>query len=122
MKRFLPFVASVLAFAPLAASAGYGYDTRYVNDFRMGTAFGMFGVGIMMLFMLTMVGLVIGLVVLWVWMLLDALQREWPEKSTWIAILIVSLFAGLHWLSALLYYVLVKQKNVGKMPAPKKKK
>lgn len=119
MKRLLPFVASLLALAPLAASAGW--NGRYENDFAPMAAFGFFGVGIMMLFMLTMVGLVIGLVVLWVWMLLDALKREWPEKSAWLAILILSLFAGLHWLSALLYYVLVKQKNVGKMPAPKKK-
>jgi divalent metal cation (Fe/Co/Zn/Cd) transporter len=114
MKRLLPFVASLLALAPLAAKAGYGYERADYAP-HMAASFGMFGVGIMML-----VGLVIGLVVLWVWMLLDALQREWPEKSTWIAILILSLFVGLHWLAALLYYVLVKQKNVGKMPAKKK--
>jgi hypothetical protein len=119
MKRLLPFVASLLAFAPLAASAGFG--KQYVNDPSMPAMFGFFGVGIMMLFMLTMVGLVLGLMVLWVWMLLDAVKREWPEKSSWLAILIISLFAGLHWLAALLYYVMVKQKNVGKMPSPKKK-
>ncbi len=122
MKRLLPFVAITLSLVPLAASAGYD-RYRYAGDYGHGMAasLGFFGVGVMMLFMLTMVGLVIGLVMLWVWMLLDALKREWPEKSTWIAILIVSLFAGLHWLSALLYYVMVKQKNVGKMPAPKKR-
>lgn len=120
MKRLLPFVPSVVALAPLAASAGW--DKGTATPAAMGAMFGFFGVGIMMLFMLTMVGLVIGLVVLWVLMLLDAIKREWPEKSTWLAILIISLFAGLHWLAAILYYVLVKQKNVGKMPAPAPKK
>lgn len=56
--------------------------------------------------------------VFWILMLVDAVQR--PEndykkiangdKNTWIAILVASVFLGMHWLSAILYYLLVKTK------------
>jgi hypothetical protein len=119
MKYLLSSVIALLTLAPLAASAGYVNPRVIAADERHAAAIGMFGGGIMMLTLLTFMGLVIGLLVLWVWMLIDALKREWPEKSSWLAILILSLFAGLHWLSAVLYYVLVKQKNVGTMPSKK---
>ncbi len=112
MQRLFAILASVLAFAPAAALAYTADEARYRS---MGYATGFFGV--MMLFMLGGAALFIALLVLWVLMLVDCLQREWPEKTDWTAILIISFFIGLHWLSAILYYYLVKKKNPGTMPS-----
>jgi D-alanyl-lipoteichoic acid acyltransferase DltB (MBOAT superfamily) len=119
MKRFLPYIIGLAAFAPAAALAVTDAEVQYR---AMGMASGFFGV--MAFVMLTVVASVVGFLVFWVLMLLDCLQREWPEKAAWTAILILSLFMSLHWLSAILYYVLVLQKNPGTMPvsAPKKKR
>lgn len=111
MKRLSPIIIGLAAFAPAAALAVTDAEVQYR---AMGAATGMFAV--MAFVMLTIVASVIGFLVFWVLMLLDCLKREWPEKGAWTAILILSLFMGLHWLSAILYYVLVQQKNLGTMP------
>ncbi len=111
MKRFLPFAISLSMLVPAAALAATddGSGAR-----AAGFAAGF--VGVMMLFLLLGAALFIGLLVLWVLMLIDCIKREWPEKTAWTAILVLSFFMGLHWLSAVLYYFLVKQKNPGTMP------
>lgn len=111
MKRLSAYIAIAAVLVPAAASAAYGDEARYRS---MGYAAGFFGV--MGLFMLLGFALFIGLLVLWVLMLVDCVKREWPEKTAWTAILVLSFFMGLHWLSAVLYYFLVKQKNPGTMP------
>jgi hypothetical protein len=117
MKRLLAAIIGLASFAPAAALAVTDAEAQYR---AMGMATGFFGV--MALVMLTVVASVIGFLVFWVLMLLDCLQREWPEKGAWTAILILSLFVSLHWLSAILYYVLVRQKDLGTMPTPAPKK
>lgn len=60
----------------------------------------------------------LALFVFWVLMIVDCFQRENDEfpnatentKTVWIVILLVSWLAGLYWLAAVLYYVLVKKK------------
>ncbi len=79
------------------------------------------GAGIMgglLLFLLFIVVLNVALLVFWVFMLVDCLKREWPEKNTWVVALIVSLFFGFHWLSGLLYYFMVKRPNIGGVQPP----
>lgn len=72
------------------------------------------------------IALALGLLVLplvfWVAMIMDCAKREWPEKNMWLIVLILSLFFGLHLVSALLYYFLVKKKGPGgpKKPAAPK--
>lgn len=119
MKRLSPIIVGLSLLAPFAALAVTDAEVQYR---AMGMATGMFAV--MAFVMLTIVASVIGFLVFWVLMLLDCLKREWPEKGAWTAILILSLFMGLHWLSAILYYVLVQQKNLGTMPpaAPSQKR
>lgn len=119
MKRLSPIIICLATLAPAAARAVTDAEAQYR---AMGMATGMFAVTAFV--MLTIVASVIGFLVFWVLMLLDCLKREWPEKGAWTAILILSLFMGLHWLSAILYYVLVRQKNLGTMPpaAPQKRR
>lgn len=69
--------------------------------------------GGMLLFMLFIVALNIGFFIFWIFMLLDCLKREWPEKNTWIIALVVSLLIGFHWLSSILYYFMIKRNGVG---------
>ena len=81
------------------------------------------GAGMMaglLLLLLFIVVLNIALLVFWVFMLIDCLKREWPEKNTWVVALIVSVFFGFHWLSSALYYFMIKRQNVGSVrpPAP----
>lgn len=60
----------------------------------------------------------IATLVAWVFMLVDCFQREpgsFPNatentKTIWIVALLVSWLVGLHWLAAILYFVLVKRK------------
>ncbi|MDD3481078.1 MAG: hypothetical protein PHW75_02555 [Patescibacteria group bacterium] len=79
------------------------------------------------------IGIVIILALLvfafWVWMLVDAIGRDEEsykkvnagERTLWILILIISLFLGLSWLSAILYYFIVRKKAKDLEVKPKKK-
>ena len=111
MKRLSAIIVSIAILAPAAALAAYSDAARYRS---MGYATGYFGV--MAMFMLFVATVFIGLFVFWILMLVDCLKREWPEKTAWTVILVLSIFMGLHWLSAILYFFLVKRKNLGKMP------
>ena len=75
------------------------------------------GLAGMMLVFMFVVGLVaLGFFIFWILMLVDCIKREWPEKNTWLILLIVSFFVGFHWLIALLYYFMIKKKDLGAMP------
>lgn len=65
----------------------------------------------------------------WVWMLVDAIGRDEEsykkvnsgDKTLWILILALSLLFGLSWLSAILYYFIVRKKAKDLEPSTKKK-
>lgn len=71
----------------------------------------------------------IGLLIFWIMMLIDCIQRDEADfpgstgnsKTMWLIILLVSWLFGLSWLSAVLYYFMIKKKAVPKQastPAP----
>ncbi len=123
-------VATAAAMAPAGvARAEYGYGAAAAT-----TVFAGFGIFILFIALLGLAAFI-----LWVVMLIDALQRtNWQDesqKTLWIIILVVSLFVGLHGLAAIIYYFVIrKQSGVGsvqaeeavvvesKEPAPKVKK
>jgi Kef-type K+ transport system membrane component KefB len=49
----------------------------------------------------------------WIFLLMDLLKREWPEKNTWLIIMILGLVLGFVWLADLLYYFMVVKKSKG---------
>lgn len=104
----LALAAPVMALAQSDYNYNYDYGTNTISD---GAAAGL-GIGMMIFFGIAML---IGLAffIFWIMMLVDAIKRQWPERSTWMIILIVSMFFGLSWLASILYYFLVKRKNVG---------
>jgi hypothetical protein len=46
----------------------------------------------------------------WIVLIIDLTKREFPEKNTWLIIMIVGLVVGLVWLVDLLYYFMVVKK------------
>jgi hypothetical protein len=54
----------------------------------------------------------------WIILIIDLSKRDFPEKTTWMIILIVGLVIGLVWLVDLLYYfMVVKKPSNGNKPA-----
>lgn len=51
------------------------------------------------------------LFVFWLWMLIDCAKREFDDKALWIVLLIF-----LNFIAAVLYYFIVKRKNVTRKP------
>jgi amino acid transporter len=44
--------------------------------------------------------------VFWIWMIVDAAKREFPDKAIWILVIVLTHFVG-----ALIYYFAVKKKD-----------
>lgn len=112
------FVAAVLTATPAMAQTNDGGNAA--------------GAGVALLFTCCW-GLIIlvfiALFGLWIWMLIDNIQRqeyEFPSstgnsKNTWLIINLVALVIGFWWLSAIIYFFMVykKQKRgLGAPPAP----
>ncbi|MBU0670752.1 MAG: hypothetical protein ABH835_01700 [Patescibacteria group bacterium] len=115
MKNLLPKAVGIAAaLAPLAAFA-QDYDYTYTTtgeDAAAATAAAGLGIGMIILWIIMMaVGL--AFFIFWIVMLVDLIKRDFDQRGMWIAIMIISLFVGLSWLAAILYYFLVKKKNLG---------
>jgi hypothetical protein len=109
--RLIPFIATAAFLAPMVARAAeVNFDETFPAAAAPAAA--AFGVG-MLIFMGVLMLAALAFFVFWVVMLIDCAKRDWPEKNTWLVILIVSLFVQLHWLTAILYYFMIKRKNVG---------
>lgn len=107
----LSAVAPVAALAQSAADYNYNYDYDYSSGASDAAAAGL-GIGLLIMWGIVML-LGLAFFIFWIMMLMDAFKRQWPERQTWLIILIVSFFLSLSWLAAILYYFLVKRKNVG---------
>lgn len=46
----------------------------------------------------------------WIVLLVDAIKRDFPERTTWIVVLVIGWLIGLVWLVDLLYYFMVVKK------------
>ncbi len=95
---------------PFAGPNPYSSMDQYVND-RLSPGGGVVFVGGLPLngaFFFLASLFTAAFVIFWMLMLVDCLKRQWPGKLLWAGILLVSLPLQLYWLSALLYYLLVK--------------
>jgi hypothetical protein len=129
MKRTLLKAAgagSLIALLPMAARADdlTTTSTDATTNAAAGTAAAGF-VGVLLIFWIILLVVGIGLFVFWIVMLVDAFKRtNWQDenqKNLWLAILIVSVFIGLSWLAAVLYYFIIKRAMDSKAtvaPAP----
>ena len=107
--------ATALAPAATAHASDYTTGSNEISSTAAASIFG--GLGI---FIFVFVAIGIALFVLWILMLIDALQRKnWPDenqKNTWLIILIVSFVIGVSPLAAIIYYFMVR-KPLGKASA-----
>ncbi len=69
--------------------------------------------GALLIFWIVALVIGLGFLIFWIVMLIDAFKRtNWQDdgqKNLWLVMLIVSIFVGLAWLAALLYYFMVKR-------------
>ncbi len=77
----------------------------------LGVGMGVFGI------VIAIIAGLIGLffLIFWIMMLVDCIKREFPNRGVWLAVLIITFFIGWSWLACILYYFMVKKKNVGTM-------
>jgi len=100
---------SILAMTEQGAESGLsGGEKLALGGLFAGLAF----------FWLLVMVLALVFFIFWITMIIDAAQRPEKdfkkigsgEKSLWIIILIVSMFFGMGWLAAILYYIIIKKK------------
>lgn len=111
-KLKLTSAASLLSLVPLAARAeDYNYDYS-TTDAAAGTAAAGI-IGGLLIFWLIFLVIGLAFLIFWLIMLIDAFKRQnWQDdnqKNLWLIILIVSIFIGLAWLAAILYYFIIKK-------------
>ncbi len=83
------------------------YD--YSGDAAAGAAGAAFLGGFVILWII--IGLLfLAFFIWWIFLLIDCINRDFPEKSTWLIILIVGLIFSFVWLVDLLYYFMVVKK------------
>lgn len=103
-------LSSALALAAPALAHADDYD--YGTSAAAGTAVAGF-VGVWLIIALIFAAVGIAFLIFWIIMLVDAFKRtNWQDesqKTTWLIILIASIFVGLSWLAAILYYFMVKK-------------
>jgi glucan phosphoethanolaminetransferase (alkaline phosphatase superfamily) len=50
----------------------------------------------------------------WIVLLIDLTKREFPEKTTWLILMVVGLLIGFVWLIDIIYYFAIVKKGTGK--------
>lgn len=116
MKKLFSKVAAItagLSVPALTFAQNYNYaldDYSYDTEISDGAAAAL-GIGMMVVIGISvLIGL--AFLIFWIMMLVDLSKRDFEQKSTWMIMLIVSFFLGLHWLAAIVYYFMIKRKNV----------
>jgi hypothetical protein len=79
---------------------------------------GIFGGFILVWIVVALIALVF--LIWWIILLIDCINRDFPDRNTWLAILIVGFLFGFIWLVDILYYFLVVKKYESKKPETKK--
>jgi Kef-type K+ transport system membrane component KefB len=78
----------------------------------LGTGAVALGVGMMIFIAIaSLIGLIF--LIWWIVLIIDLSKREFPQKSTYMILMILSLFLGFMWLMDLIYYFAIVKNNVG---------
>jgi hypothetical protein len=111
----LSSVVSLLTLGVPAVLLAAGTDAAVTNTPASvnATAGQLYLVGFMIAVMLFVMAFFFGMFVLWIFMIIDCANRDFPDKKVWIMILAISILMGLHTISAPLYYFMVKRRGVG---------
>lgn len=106
----LPLLLCLAAPALAQSDYDYDWDTTTTTSDAAGAAV---GIGLIIVW-IVVIAVALAFFIFWIIMLLDCIKRDFPQRSTWLIILIVSIFVGgLYWIAALVYFFVVKRKNLG---------
>jgi hypothetical protein len=122
MGKALALVGFMAPVITLAQDYDYNYNVNWDYDYDYGTTSEVAGAGAaalgigMMLFIGFMCLIGLAFFIFWLVMLIDCVKRQFEQRNTWLLVLIISVFLGFSWLAAILYYFMVKRKNLGTKP------
>ena len=77
------------------------------------TAAGGLLVGGMLIFVVVASLIGVAFLVWWIIQIIDLSKRDFPQKSTWMVLMILSLVFGLNWIMSIVYHFSVVKKNLG---------
>src|SRR3990167_7201787 len=116
-------MAPVITFAQSYYYNDYYYDDSYYNDYYYNDyaydtgASAALGVG--MLIFMGFMGLVgLAFLIFQIIMIVDCVKRQFEQRTVWLIVLIAGLFFGFGWIASIIYYFMVKRKNLGSMNKP----
>lgn len=121
MKNFISKAIGLLGFASLPAlslaQSDYSYDYNYDTTTSTTSDGAAAAIGIGMILFIGFVVLVcLAFLILWIVMLIDCFKRQFEQRNTWLIILIIGFFIGYYPIAAIVYYFMVKRKNLGTKP------
>ena len=112
-------MAPVITFAQSDYYNDYYYDDYYYNDYNTydSTAGAALGVG-MLIFIgfMSLIGL--AFLIFEIIMIVDCVKRQFEQRTVWLIVLIAGLFFGFGWIASIIYYFMVKRKNLGSTAKP----
>lgn len=82
------------------------------------TAAGGLLVGGMLIFAVIGGIIALALLIWWITQIIDLAGRDFPEKGTWMLLMILSLILGLNLIMSIVYHFSVVKKGLGKKAAP----
>lgn len=117
-------MAPVLTFAQSDFYNDYGYEDDYYyndyyyNDYAYDTgASAALGVG--MLIFVGFMGLIgLAFLIFQIIMIVDCVKRQFEQRTVWLIVLIAGLFFGFGWIASIIYFFMVKRKNLGSVAKP----
>ena len=71
---------------------------------------GLLSVGMFGIVWLLMLGLSVGVMVLWVWMIVDCVRRQFDDENTRLVWVLIIVLAG--WIGAIIYYFVGRKEGV----------
>ncbi|MBI4407716.1 MAG: hypothetical protein HY565_04440 [Candidatus Kerfeldbacteria bacterium] len=108
-------MAPVLTFAQTDYYNDYYYNDYYYNDYDYAYDSGAstaLGFGMIALFgVMALVGF--AFLIFQIWMIVDCMKRQFEQRTVWLVILIAGVFFGFGWIASIIYFFMVKHKNVG---------
>lgn len=120
MGKALALLGTVAPVLTLAQDYDYNYNVNWDYDYGTTDAAAGAGAAALGIGMIIFIGLMclvgLALFIFWLVMLIDCVKRQFEQRNTWLLVLIISVFLGFSWLAAILYYFMVKRKNLGTKP------
>ena len=109
-------MAPVITFAQSDYYNDYYYDDSYYNDYYNDYAYdagASAALGIGMLIFIGFMSLIgLAFLIFQIIMIVDCVKRQFEQRTVWLIVLIAGLFFGFGWIASIIYFFMVKRKNL----------